>query len=258
MLYMFLCVICAALLALIDYNVSAEGGFSNAMRSLQYVYHIILDPLVTLQFIVLVLEVWAGFKALNSGILQTVSSEIDPCVVSTLLDLSDSPPVTSSNLHDLQQAYLLLHRAAEVLQNHFGMTVALDLTLSISGVICSSYEIATIVSREKEVGGFLYEGVTRASLLWLVLHAWKLAALTLTCSAVSAEAAATRLLLQRAVCLHSRPGPQLGALLRLVALGPQLCITAAGFVTVDRSLLVSALAVAVTYLVLLTQFSGNY
>ncbi|XP_049855129.1 gustatory and pheromone receptor 32a-like [Schistocerca gregaria] len=137
------------------------------------------------------------------------------------------------------------------------MTVVLDLTFSISGVICSSYEVIAAISRQEEAGNILYEGATHVSLLWLVLHVWKLAALTLSCSAVSAEAAATQLLLQRAVALHSRPGPQLGALLQLVALSPQLHFTAAGFVTVDRSLLVSALAAAVTYLVLLTQFSGN-
>ncbi|XP_049947617.1 uncharacterized protein LOC126455902 [Schistocerca serialis cubense] len=203
------------------------------------------------------LEVWAGFKALNSSIIQTVVPRIDSCVVGTLLGLSRSPATTSSNFQDLRQAHLLLHWAAEVLQNHFGMTVVLDLTFSISGIICSSYEVIAAISRQEEAGNILYEGATRVSLVWLVLHAWKLAALTLSCSAVSAEAAATQLLLQRAVGLHSRSGPQLGSLLQLVALSPQLRFTAGGIVTVGRSLLVSALAAAVTYLVLLTQFSGN-
>ncbi|XP_049855128.1 gustatory and pheromone receptor 32a-like [Schistocerca gregaria] len=228
------------------------------MTGMQYVYHIMVDPFVTLQFVVLVLKLWTGFKVLNRRILQTVAPKTDSCVVSILLGRSGSSPGASSNFHELQRAHLLLHRAAEVLQDHFGMTVALDLTYTISGMICSSYEIVEAISREKEPVGILDEGQTRVSLVWMVVHLWKLSAMTLSCSAVSAEAAATRLLLQKVVALHSTPGPQLGALLRVVALSPQLRFTAAGFVTVDRSLLVSALTAAVTYLVLLTQFSGNY
>ncbi|XP_049855127.1 gustatory and pheromone receptor 32a-like [Schistocerca gregaria] len=223
------------------------------------VYLVILDPLVTLQFVVFVLELWAGFKALNSAVLQTVASENSSCVVATLLGLSGTPPgSTLDNLQNLRWAHLLLRRAAEVLQDHFGMTLALDLSYTISGIICSSHEIIVAMSRQEEVVGILYVGATRQSLLWLVLHMWKLSALTLCCSAVSTEAAATRLLLQRAFAVHSTPSPQMAALLRLVALSPQLRFTAAGFVNVDRGLLVSALAAAVTYLVLLTQFSGSF
>ncbi|XP_049771965.1 uncharacterized protein LOC126152474 [Schistocerca cancellata] len=159
-----------------------------------------------------------------------------------------SPQSASGRLRQLREAYLVLMHAAETLQQHFGLPLALIIAGCVGGTTFYAYDVVS--SGRKRHSPFEWSIMSG---LWMVHHSLQLVALSLACAATVDSAAYTGPLLLRASALCDWRGPELDAFTQVTLRGPRLQFSAAGLVVIDRRLLVSALAVVVTYLVILGQ-----
>ncbi|XP_047106745.1 uncharacterized protein LOC124775945 [Schistocerca piceifrons] len=208
------------------------------------------DCLITLQFVLLVLELWVRFRSLNANLLQELPApvEILPAPVAR------SPP-EPGRLRQLLGAYAALRRAAGFLQGHFGLPVAFSVAHSLCCSTASCYELLLVQMRSRWVSRLPLSPSPANSAMWLTYHWLKLTTMALSCAALKEEASATGDHLLKASVLYERRRHELEGFLRLATYGQPLSFSAAGFLNVDRRLLVSALAILVTYLVILGQFT---
>ncbi|XP_049855107.1 uncharacterized protein LOC126335692 [Schistocerca gregaria] len=216
------------------------------------IYTLLFDCLTTLQFVLLKLEMWVRFRSLNSRLREVIPS----CVVPASLHLplaSFSPP--PGRLHHLLEAYMSLYHAAHLLQGHFGGPVAISVAHSVTSSTRSAYEVL-LKQLQPQWTSQLHLGTSVCnSLMWLTSHWLRLSTVALSCAAVEQEAARTTALFLRASEASDGLWPELEAFLPFVVHSPPLRFSAAGFFTVDRQVLVSALAIVITYVVIMAQIT---
>ncbi|XP_049855106.1 uncharacterized protein LOC126335691 [Schistocerca gregaria] len=211
---------------------------------------VLYKSIVALQFVFLVLELRERFQSINASIRDS----LPPLSVPELRAVFGvgkeqvSPQATSGRLRQLRDAYVVLMHAGETLQRHFGLPVALNIAHCVGGITFYAYGMLSPAGTRQSP----YRGVS-LSVLWLAHHSLRLVVTSLACAATADAAADTGPLLLRASAVCDWRSPELDAFMRLTLRGPQLRFTAAGLFVVDRRLLVSALAVVVTYLVILGQ-----
>ncbi|XP_049947613.1 uncharacterized protein LOC126455898 [Schistocerca serialis cubense] len=218
----------------------------------------LLENLVTLQCILLVLEVRTRFQIINDSILTTAASNGNSHISRILLGVIHSPEEDCHpRVSQIDKAHAILHRAAELLQQHFGLTLALQITQAVQVLIYGSYEILTLWIDHTNGRRALISKSILYSAEWIATYLVGAIALVVSCSAMVDEAERTRVLVVRAATLGWRRGlqPEVEALLLQVMALPPLSVRAAGFLTIDRKLLVSALCATITYLVILGQIS---
>ncbi|XP_049947639.1 gustatory and pheromone receptor 32a-like [Schistocerca serialis cubense] len=236
-------------------------------RQLLLLCHLVHNSLVlmvTLQQVMLVLELLARFRSLNANLLDASVLPADARLRFLLGGTwppnphpvqRPSPPLAVSSLRQLQEAHVALMRAAELLQQHFGLSAAATIATSVCGATCSAYELLMALVEPHWITQYSVFYSASASALWLALHLTKVVSLALSSAVAADSASTTGLILLRASALSTRYSPEHEAFLRLTLLGPPLRFTAAGFVTVDRRLLVSGIAVVITYVVILGQLT---
>ncbi|XP_049855140.1 gustatory receptor for sugar taste 43a-like [Schistocerca gregaria] len=216
--------------------------------------HTLFESMITLQFVCLVLELWERFRTVNASLRESLPPLRAPEMRALFGGAPPSPPpARPGGLRRLREAYVASARAAELLQRHFGWALAVEVAYSVAGALCSSYEIVRMAAGPRGRVRLALSGAVSTSALWLAYHCLRLAATSLACAAAAAAAADTGVLLLRAWALSDWRSAELDRFLRLALHGPPLRFTAAGLVRVDRRLLVSAIAVVVTYLVVLSQ-----
>ncbi|XP_049800308.1 uncharacterized protein LOC126235637 [Schistocerca nitens] len=206
--------------------------------------------MVTLQFTFLVLELRKRFQSVNARLRELIPPLCVPEVRAVFGKAVGevSSQAVPGRLRQLREAYVVLVHAADTLQRHFGLPMALGIGHCIAGATFSAYGLLSpAVLRQS--------AIQEASLsaLWLVHHSSQLVAMTLACAVAVDEATETGVLLVRASAVCGWRCPEVDAFLQLTLWGPRVRFTAAGLVVVDRSLLVSSLALVVTYLVVLGQ-----
>ncbi|XP_049947620.1 uncharacterized protein LOC126455906 [Schistocerca serialis cubense] len=205
------------------------------------------------------MEVWVRFGELNNCITVAIAGRGGPRLSQLLLDRIrwDDRRV---ELRQIRHAHAALHRAAELLQRHLGTTVALAVANAFWGGIYSSYGLLVLCTVPKRTHASVINRSVWLSLFWVSLNAVRLSALAVCCSATCDRAESALVLVQRSAAMtpavESHAGAaELAALQSQVAATPRLAFTAAGFLTVDRRLLVTVLSATVTYLVILGQIA---
>ncbi|XP_049800091.1 gustatory and pheromone receptor 32a-like [Schistocerca nitens] len=220
--------------------------------------------MANLQQVMLVLELWARFRSLNANLLDVTVLPADARLRFLLGGTwppnpnpvqRPSPPLAVSSLRQLQEAHVALMRAAELLQQHFGLSAAATIATSVCGATCSAYELLMALVDPRWIAQYSVFHSAGASALWLAFHLTKVMSLALSSAVTTDSASTTGVILLRASALSTRYSPDHEAFLRLTLMGPPLNFTAAGFVTVDRRLLVSGIAVVITYVVILGQLT---
>ncbi|XP_046988838.1 uncharacterized protein LOC124594510 [Schistocerca americana] len=199
-----------------------------------------LESLVLLQITTLVLELRERFRVINDSILTAASPHSDKHFSRILLGtVRQAALVSHLGVDRLHHAHAVLQRAAQLLQQHFGVTLVLHVTTAFSALIYGAYEFLVAT--------------------WLTSHLLNLVAVVLSCSATVDEAERTRDLVVRVATLQGRPFLSAGMapLLMQVLTSRPLSFKATGFLTIDRHLLVSARCFTITYLVILAQMSLN-
>ncbi|XP_049772020.1 putative gustatory receptor 28b [Schistocerca cancellata] len=224
--------------------------------------YLVLVLTMTLQQVMLVLELWVRFCSLNANLLEVLSFPGDSwlCFLLGGTWLPTTPPrpplpVIDSSLCQLQDAHVALTRAADMLQQHFGLPTTASTAASVCGATCSAYELLMALVNPDWIEQYSLFQSAGVSALWLAYHLIKLVSLALSSAKAIDAAAATGVILLRASTVSTCSSPQNEAFLRLTMMGPPLRFTAAGFITVDRRLLVSATAIVITYVIILGQFT---
>ncbi|XP_049947656.1 uncharacterized protein LOC126455941 [Schistocerca serialis cubense] len=218
-----------------------------------YFYILFMDFMITMKYIICVLQLKARLKKLNEVLFEVAMPANH---LAAIMGYGHQPhPYTRRNIHRMQKAHLFLHEAAELLDKEFGLIIFFDIALSISGTIYVSAGIFTLIICDSGEEHFLFTWPMCVSLFWLLYHTGKLIVLVLSCSVTSHEAEVPCVILIRAAALRGWQSALLETFLEQVAFTPSLQFTAGGFLTVDRQLLVSALTATATYLVILTQFN---
>ncbi|XP_049855166.1 gustatory receptor 68a-like [Schistocerca gregaria] len=233
------------LLCLVTENLFSYGA---AFVSLVGTLALFFDVMITLQFILLVLEIWSRFSRLNAALQDALYPHC------TELFVGASPSYRCSLLQ-LQKTYVALGRAADHLMSHFGLPMAFDIAFCICGATCSSYEVLVKLLSDSDVPGLSIGMPVSISEVWLALHWLRILLLSLSCAAVEDTAAATGVILIRASVVPQRRTAEFDEFLRFTLHGPRTSFSAAGFVKIDRRLIVSALTVVVTYLIILGQLT---
>ncbi|XP_049854822.1 uncharacterized protein LOC126335510 [Schistocerca gregaria] len=238
------CVIMSSIL------VSAQKRYREIYSRLILIVVVFFKTLVTLQFVFLVLELRERFRSVNASLREL----LPPLSVPELRAVFGedfwgvSPRAASGRLRQLREAYVVLTHAAETLQQHCGPPLALNIACCVGAA--TFYAYGMLSSAGRQLSPYQWAGTTA---LWLANHSFRLVAMSLACAAAADAAADTGPLLLRASAVCDWRDPELDAFMQLTLRGPPLCFTAAGLVVVDRRLLVSALAVVVSYLVVLGQ-----
>ncbi|XP_049855104.1 uncharacterized protein LOC126335689 [Schistocerca gregaria] len=233
-----------AVLATIDQN---SNGFCDY---LEVTFSLFFDYMMTLQFAVLELEMWMRFCSLNARLQEAVPVHLTP------LSREAASQLTSPRrLRQLLESYTSLCRGAKHLQNHFGAPVAVTVAQSVWCSTCSAYEVLLIQLRPQWARKLPLSPSVCNSLMFLASHWLRLTTLALSCAAVEHAAATTGELLLSASVTSGGRCAELESFLPFIIHGPRLRFSAAGFFTVDRRLLVSALAIVVTYVVILGQLT---
>ncbi|XP_049771990.1 gustatory receptor 68a-like [Schistocerca cancellata] len=219
-----------------------------------------LESLVLLQIATLVLELRERFRVINDCILTAATRHGDKHFSRILLGyVRPSAVVSQLEVYRLHHAHAVLQRAAELLQRHFGVTLVLHVTAAFSALIYGAYEFLVMwVAPEKSHATVVSTSKVSVA-TWLTSHLLNLVAVVLSCSATVDEAERTRDLVVRVATLRGRPFLSAGMepLLMQVLTSRPLSFKAAGFLTIDRRLLVSAFCATITYLVILAQISLN-
>ncbi|XP_047098579.1 gustatory receptor for sugar taste 43a-like [Schistocerca piceifrons] len=197
----------------------------------------------------MVLEVWTRLSTLNTTLLE----ELPVILLSPPVGHSWLPP-GHGRLRQLLVAHMTLRRAAECLQNHFGLPVAALLTYTMCAAMSTAYQIL-LEMLERSWHSQLRICTLTSSIVYFAYTWIKLSTMALACSAMKDTDAATGVILLKASVSRGRRCPDLGDFLRWITYGPPLCFSAAGFCTVDRSLLLSVLTIIITYLVILGQLT---
>ncbi|XP_046988871.1 uncharacterized protein LOC124594543 [Schistocerca americana] len=234
--------------------VFATSGLKTARMysCLLIIYFLFFDILVTLQFVLLELELWARFRFLHSRLLEIVPPRHTPASLFRPTRSLSPPP---SRLRQLLEAYLALGRAAQLLQDHFGAPVAVTVAQSVCCSTRSAYEVLLKQLQPQWTSQLHLSSSVGNSFMWFATHWLRLSTVALSCAAVEQEAAAATALFLRASVASEGRCPELEAFLPLLVHSPPLRFSAAGFFTVDRRLLVSTLALVVTYVVILAQIT---
>ncbi|XP_049855108.1 gustatory receptor 68a-like [Schistocerca gregaria] len=214
------------------------------------VFSLFFGSLMTLQFTIFELELWSRFRLLNDGLTKAVPVPLTPASLEGV-----SPSTSACRLRQLLEAYTSLRRAAQLLQCHFGAPVALSVAQSVCCSTCSAYEVLLTQLRPQWAEQLPLSPSVGNSLLWLSYHWLRLTMVSLSCAAVEHEAANTTELVLRAAVASEGRCADLESFLLLVTHGPTLRFSAAGFFIVNRRLLVSALAIVLTYLIILGQLT---
>ncbi|XP_049772297.1 gustatory and pheromone receptor 32a-like [Schistocerca cancellata] len=153
-------------------------------------------------------------------------------------------------------AHLSLHRATELLQAHTGAAALLEVAGTFCGAVYSGYELVLLLLlRPSNVENVLLNRSSTLAAVWLVLHTVRLAGLSLSCGLAAGEARRTQVVLARAAALLAPAAAplELRAFQQQLAALPAQPFTAAGFLTIDRGLFTSAIATAVSYLIIIGQ-----
>ncbi|XP_049855124.1 putative gustatory receptor 28a [Schistocerca gregaria] len=230
-------------------------------RVLQWILSVVirgLESLVLLQITTLVLELRERFRILNDCILTTATPHSNKHISRILLGYVRQPDLaTQLGVVRLQHAHAVLQRAAEILQRHFDITLVLHVTTALSALIYGAYEFLVMCMAPEKSHATVVNNSKASAATWLTSHILNLVAVVLSCSATVDEAERTRDLVVRVATLQGRPFLSAGMepLLTQVLNSRPLSFEAAGFFTIDRHLLVSALCVTITYLVILAQIS---
>ncbi|XP_049947583.1 uncharacterized protein LOC126455866 [Schistocerca serialis cubense] len=234
--------------------VFATSGLKTARMysCLLIIYFLFFDILVTLQFVLLELELWARFRFLHSRLLEIVPPRHTPAPLFRPTRSLSPPP---SRLRQLLEAYLALGRAAQLLQDNFGAQVAVTVAQSVCCSTRSAYEVLLKQLQPQWTSQLHLSSSVGNSFMWFATHWLRLSTVALSCAAVEQEAAASTALFLRASVAYEGRCPELEAFLPLLVHSPPLRFSAAGFFTVDRRLLVSTLALVVTYVVILAQIT---
>ncbi|XP_049947694.1 uncharacterized protein LOC126455980 [Schistocerca serialis cubense] len=218
------------------------------LRFFHALFHCFIDSVVVLQFVALVLELWIRFCKINTCLLEELyHPEVG------VVQLLPQSPAPACRLRQLRESYVSLGRAAELLGEHFGLPVALDVGLCVLGTTCSAYELLVMLERPHLMDFLPFSQSVSLSVLWLAYQTLKLVALTLSCAAAQDVAERTGILLRRSPVLPPGISAEMDAFLRVTSRDPPLRFTAWGFVNIDRNLLVSAFGVVITYLVVISQ-----
>ncbi|XP_049768061.1 uncharacterized protein LOC126101450 [Schistocerca cancellata] len=197
----------------------------------------------------MVLEVWTRLSTLNTTLLE----ELPVLLLSPPVGHSWLPP-GHARLRQLLVAHMTLRRAAECLQNHFGLPVAAFLTYTMCAAMSTAYQ--TLLEVLERSWHSQRRICTFTSTIVYFAYTWiKLSTMALACAAMKDTDAATGVILLKVSVSRGRRCPDFGDFLRWTRYGPPLCFSAAGFCTIDRSLLLSALAIIITYLVILLQLT---
>ncbi|XP_046988837.1 gustatory and pheromone receptor 32a-like [Schistocerca americana] len=219
-----------------------------------------LESLVLLQITTLVLELRERFRVLNDSILIAATPHGDRHFSRILLGyVRQAALVSHLGVDRLHHAHAVLQRAAEFFQRHFGISLVLHITTSFSALIYGAYEFLVLWVAPEKSHATVVNNSKASAATWLTSHLLNLVAVVLSCSATVDEAERTRDLVVRVATLQGRPFLSAGMepLLTQVLTSRPLSFKAAGFLTIDRHLLVSALCVTITYLVILAQISLN-
>ncbi|XP_049800127.1 putative gustatory receptor 2a [Schistocerca nitens] len=223
-----------------------------------YAIYGLVNSIVTLNINILILELWARLCAFNNSIVKAFASCGDQQLSKILLGcVRPTRTCCPAKLDRLRQAHAVLHRASELLMRQHGVTMALEVAGAFSALIYCSYEVLVLFVAPERSRGTVISGSASVSLMWMTSHLLSLVALVLSCSATADEAERTTVLVVRAAALTGcgAPWPEVDDLMRQVVATPRVAFTAAGFFTIDRTLLVSALCATVTYLVILGEIS---
>ncbi|XP_047106761.1 putative gustatory receptor 2a [Schistocerca piceifrons] len=223
-----------------------------------YTVYRLVDNLLVLQLTLLVLELRVRFHDINDVIVTTTGLHSDKRLSRILLDCSrTTEEFRQPAVNQLHHAHAVLYRAAELLQRHFGFTVALQVTAAYSSLLYGSYEILMLSVGSDKGRGIVLSSSILYSVVWVASHLLGAVAVVLSCSATANEAERTRVLVVRADTLRQRQAvwTNMGALLRQLMATQPLSFKAAGFLTIDRRLLMSSLCATITYLVILSQIS---
>ncbi|XP_046988845.1 uncharacterized protein LOC124594516 [Schistocerca americana] len=200
------------------------------------------------------------FLVLNNSILRTATPHGDTRFSRILLGYVRQPDLVSQlKAERLHHAHAVLQRAAELQQRHFGITLVLHVTTALSSLTYGAYEFLLMWVVPEKSHATLVNDSKASVATWLTSHLLNLVAVVLSCSATVDEAERTRDLVVRVATLRWRLFLSAGMepLLMQVLTSRPLSFEAAGFLTIDRHLLVSALCVTITYLVILAQISLN-
>ncbi|XP_049947625.1 uncharacterized protein LOC126455910 [Schistocerca serialis cubense] len=211
---------------------------------------LLLDSMITLQFTLLVLELWTRFRSINANLLKVLPSR------RSFLQLEAPTWLPSATrVRHLRDAYLALARALDLLQDHFGLTVVFVVASSLGGATAKAYDLLSMQLSWPSHG--VVQIPVAYSLISMAYNCLKLLMMALSCAAVKDAAATTGVLLLRSSVSCGWCCTDLKAFLQLTRHSHPLSFSAAGFFTVDRRLLVSAVAVLVTYLVILQQIAPH-
>ncbi|XP_046988829.1 uncharacterized protein LOC124594499 [Schistocerca americana] len=205
---------------------------------------------------VLVMEVWVRLRALNRCITAVVARCGDPRLSQLLLDRPRSDS-RQTELRRIRLAHLALHRAAELLQRHVGTTMAMTVANTFCGATYSAYGVLELWTLPERALVSAVNTSIPMAILWTFLNAVRLSSVALPSSAAASQAQNRRMLVMRAAAVGV-PWPmrsELAVLQSQVADTTRFSFTGAGFIRVDRSLLVTVLGTIITYLVILGQIS---
>ncbi|XP_049855132.1 uncharacterized protein LOC126335719 [Schistocerca gregaria] len=249
---------CVSLSLVVAIGVTIFSTFPGMPYYLVSMAHIVLMSLVTLQYVMLMLELWARFRTLNGHLLESLRSAGDS-EMGALLGGTTTPSsqlrLQPTRQRHLRDAYITLTHAADLLQQHFGLPMAVNIATCVCGGACSLYEMIIMVINPHWILQFSVIRSAASSTAWFLFHSFKLVSVALSAAAAADAAAATGVILLRTSVVSGWCDPHDDAFLCLTLQTPPLRFTAAGFFTIDRPLLVSAIAAIVTYVIILVQLT---
>ncbi|XP_049772160.1 putative gustatory receptor 28b [Schistocerca cancellata] len=215
---------------------------------------IISDLFLKQQFLLSVLELWTRFRTLKAVLVESLSPLGDPRLSQLLLGWRQKLPHVelSGRLRRLQQAHLLLQRAAELLQAHVSPTLTFHVMYSMLGCIYSSYELLVVLVVPQAVDSVLAVTSVSFTICWLLRHVFNVATMAIACSALEEEAVKMAELLRRAAGI-TETSPEVKDFLRQVERGLRPAFSASGLLHIDRKLLVTTVSATTTYLIVLGQ-----
>ncbi|XP_049799868.1 putative gustatory receptor 28a [Schistocerca nitens] len=215
---------------------------------------IISDLFLKQQFLLSVLELWTRFRTLKAVLVESLSPLGDPRLSQLLLGWRQKLPhvEVSGRLRRLQQAHLLLQRAAELLQAHVSPTLTFHVMYSMLGCIYSSYELLIMLVVPQAVDNVLAVPSVTFTICWLLRHVFNLATMAIACSALEEEAVKMAELLRRAAGI-TETSPEVKDFLRQLERGLRPVFSASGLLRIDRKLLVTTVSATTTYLIVLGQ-----
>ncbi|XP_049947624.1 gustatory receptor 68a-like [Schistocerca serialis cubense] len=231
---------------------------TNVPLFLAYMVYVVLAAAMSLQYVLLVLELWVRFQTLNAVLLQSLQFTVDPELWSLLggsTTLASLVMLQHSRQRHLRDAYVTLTHAADLLQEHFGLAMAVNIATSVCSVTLSLYELVMTVTKPGWIFQFSLSKSSRGPVMWVLFHSTKLLSVAFSSAAAADAAAATGLILLRTSALSTWRDSQDDSFLRFTLQVPPLRFTAAGFFTVDRPLLVSIVTVIMTYVIILAQLT---